>query len=164
MKSLLIALAVLVSSPSFASILDLDTLASVLAGEPVKPEQAAKIKQALESELRKSTFECNWNVKNGPSNQAVAGQFITVIKYENAQISISSDLSQPVIQVMAKESSKAEITILFTTTPDFKKLVKVEATKNLLSQVVKNTGTLIDPKFETVTERAVDLTGSCSIQ
>ncbi len=164
MKSLLIALAVLVSSPSFASILDLDTLASVLAGEPVKPEQAAKIKQALESELRKSTFECNWNVKNGPSNQAVAGQLITVIKYENAQISISSDLSQPVIQVMAKESSKAEITILFTTTPDFKKLVKVEATKNLLSQVVKNTGTLIDPKFETVTERAVDLTGSCSIQ
>jgi hypothetical protein len=164
MKSLLIALAVLVSSPSFAAILDLDTLASVLAGEPVKPEQAAKIKQALESELRKSTFECNWNVKNGPSNQAVAGQLITVIKYENAQISISSDLSQPVIQVMAKESSKAEITILFTTTPDFKKLVKVEATKNLLSQVVKNTGTLIDPKFETVTERAVDLTGSCSIQ
>jgi hypothetical protein len=164
MKSLLIALAVLVSSPSFAAILDLDTLVSVQAGEPVKPEQAAKIKQALESELRKSTFECNWNVKNGPSNQAIAGQLITVIKYENAQISISSDLSQPVIQVMAKESSKAEITILFTTTPDFKKLVKVEATKDLLSQVVKNTGTLIDPKFETVTERVADLTGSCSIR
>jgi hypothetical protein len=33
-----------------------------------------------------------------------------------------------------------------------------------LSQVVKNTGTLIDPKFETVTERTVDLTGSCSIK
>jgi hypothetical protein len=164
MKSLLIALAVLVSSPSFATILDVDTLVSVQAGEPVKPEQAAKIKQALESELRKSTFECNWNVKNGPSNQAIAGELITVIKYETAQISISSDLSQPVIQVIAKQSSKVEITILFTTTPDFKKLVKVEATKDLLSQVVKNTGTLIDPKFETVTERTVDLTGSCSIK
>jgi hypothetical protein len=164
MKSLLIVFAVLLSSPSFAAILDLDTLVSVQAGEPVKPEQAAKIRQALESELRKSTFECKYSVSMGPSNRAIAGELISVIKDERAQISISSDLSQPVIQVIAKGSSTYEITILFTTTPDFKKLVKVEATRGLVKQVVKNTGTLIDPKFETVTERTVELAGSCSIQ
>lgn len=165
MKMLAFSFLFLSSFTAQAAILEWSSISEVLENGPgpVSGELAAKIKQALTTELRKSAYECQWNVK-GPSNGEIGGQFITLLKHESTQIFVSSDLNQPVIRVVTKESSSVEVVVLFTTTPDFKKLTKVEATKDRLSQVTKNTGTLIDPKFETVTERTSELFGSCSVK
>lgn len=165
MKLLALGFMLLSSLTAQASILDWSSMAEVLdqGPGPVTGELAAKIKQALTAELQKSSYECQWNVK-GPSNAGVGGEFISLLKHESTLIFVSSDLNQPVIRAVTKESSSVEIIVLFTTTPDFKRLTKIEATKDHLSQVTQNTGTLIDPKFETVTVRTPALFGSCSVK
>jgi hypothetical protein len=167
MKMLACAFLFLSSFTAQAAILDWSSMSELQANgpDPVTAELAAKIKQALITELQKSSYECQWNVKNGPSNARIGGEFISVLNEKTAQIFVSPELNQPVIRVVHRYSDgSVEVSILFSTTPDFKKLTKVEATKDRLSQVTKNTGTLIDPKFETVTERTSELFGSCSVK
>ena len=165
MKMLAFSFLFLSSFTAQAAILDWSSMSEVLENGPgpVSGELAAKIKQALTTELQKSSFECQWNGK-GPSNGEIGGQFINLLKHESTQIFVNSDLNQPVIRTVTKEKASVEVVVLFTTTPDFKKLTKIEATKDFLSQVTKNTGTLIDPKFEAVTERTPKLFGSCSVE
>lgn len=141
-------------------------MSEVLENEPgpLTGELAAKIKRALTTELSKSSYQCRWNVANGPGNMATGHQMILVLNHQSTQIFVSSDLNQPLIRTVTKEKASVEVVVLYTTTPDFKKLTQIEATKNILSQVTQNTGTLIDPKFETVTVSTPDFFGFCSVK
>jgi hypothetical protein len=167
MKMLAFSFLFLSSFTAQAAILEWSSMSEVLENGPgpVSGELAAKIKQALTTELQKSAYDCQWNVKNGPSNAGIGGELISVLNEKTAQIFVSPELNQPVIRVVHRYSDgSVEVSILFSTTPDFKKLTKIEASKDNLSQVTKNTGTLIDPKFETVIERTPKLFGSCSVK
>jgi len=164
-STLLAALFASTSTPAFASpILEPEWFESVKGDGPLPTDQAEKIKKALNVEIRRATFNCSWTPSNGPSNQDIGRQFVTVINYETTQVSVNQDRSQPVIRTVSKESSTVEITFNFTTTPDFTRLVKVDASRTSLKSVEKNVGTLLDPKFEEVTERTPILTGSCEIK
>jgi hypothetical protein len=167
MKTTLMTLALLasISAPAFADpILDWDTTESIQSDEPITGERRARIIQALESEIRRASFSCNWNPSNGPSNTVIKDQLIVVLKDTDTRLSVSSDRSQPVIQTNIKYDNTIEITFRFTTTPDFTRLVRLDASKDILKSVVKNVGTLIDPQFETVSERTSTLSGSCDIK
>jgi hypothetical protein len=165
MKLMTLALLASISAPAFADpILDWDTIESIASDEPISPERKARIIQALESQIRRASFSCNWNRRKGPSNTEIIDQLILVLKDTDTRLSVSSDRSQPVIRTTTKDGNTIEITIHFTTTPDFTRLTRVEASKDILKSVVKNVGTLIDPRFETVSERTSTLSGSCKIK
>ncbi len=141
----------------------LDSVEMAQSG-PVTGEAAANIKKALKAEIEKSTFDCKWNVTNGPSNTAIKSQINTLLDDSNTTLYVNDDNSQPVITAVTKSSETEDITMNFTTTPDLKKITKVDASRDTLTKTEVNTGTLINPRFEIQVVRTADLAGSCSVK
>ena len=57
-----------------------------------------------------------------------------------------------------------EIKLEFTTTPDFKRLLSVNLSREKLIKTLQDTGTLMDPKSEIVATRIHKKLASCSIR
>jgi hypothetical protein len=76
---------------------------------------------------------------------------------------MSDDLSQPVLTSITKNSHDDETIANYITTPDFKNLVQIYGAREKISQIERNLGTIIHPRFEYVTERTTIIAISCLV-
>jgi hypothetical protein len=132
---------------------------------PISGETSENMIKALKLEINKSTFNCRWN-KNGPSNEEVKKQLNTLLDDKTTEISLSDDLSQPVISTVTKFKYDAtlETTVNYSTSPDLKKLINVYASKDYVILKEINVGNIVNPKFEITKVRTPILFGSCSVE
>lgn len=65
---------------------------------------------------------------------------------------------------MTRVWSETEDTIAqFTTSADFKSITSFYVSKDKLTKVERNVGTILNPRFETVTERKSSIQAGCTL-
>lgn len=144
MKSLITGLLLLSSLSIFASTVPLNIAimksgSSQSAGQ-VTEVQSKLIKKAIAEQLLKAEINCGRDINKS----------LLISNVNDSVVSVSEDLLQPIIVSIFKFGNKQQI-LNFTTSPDFKKILQLDAEiVEILTEEV-NVGTLLNPIFETQT-------------
>jgi hypothetical protein len=162
MKKFLIGLLMIGSLSAFASL----DMAIVNHLEEDEVFSGDDIKAAIISNLENKTFQCSYSVASIADNDTKI-QVLEVLKYKETKVTVNADFSQPVITISIPSSDKDSDTdnVLFkiSTSPDFKEVVEMELLRFREQKTQVNTGTIINPVFETRTERVYSIKGVCKI-
>lgn len=168
MKSLITGFLLFTSVSAFASSLSTSIVEAVKtqAGGPITGEHANNVKKAVVAELQMKTVDCVVTVSagKGPSSAEVKSQMISIVQNTNTSVSVDDSGTQPAI-TMAIDWSATEDTIAhFQTSADFKSILSFSVSKDKLTKVERNVGTILSPRFETVTERAFVVKADCTLK
>jgi hypothetical protein len=131
----------------------------------VTGERRANILKALSQEIQKSTVACTWNQANVVSDSDTRSHVVRVLGYKSLILTLNASGAQPVIRVMDNTVEKnTEVSLAFTTSSDYKKILKFEALKVSTSFEETNTGTILMPNYVIAEVRKELLRGTCTVR
>lgn len=168
MKNILAGLLLLSSISSFASTLSSSIVEAVKtqAGGPITGEQASNVKKAVIAELQMKATACVVTVVTGkaPTSDEVKSQTISIVQNPKTSVSVDDSGLQPAITMSIEWSSTEDTIAHFQTSADFKSIISFSISKDKLTKVERNFGTILNPRFETVTERAFIVKADCTLK